>query len=230
MTAKTHQAVREDIRTRIERGEWSLGERIPGEVQLAEDYGCARTTINRALRTLAEEGLLVRKRKGGTRVCQLPVREARFQIPVVREQVESMGAEYSHKVMAKSTKIPPKRIAQKLRLANDQKALRVETVHYANDHPFGFEERWLNLAAVPEISDQILNEISLNEWLVKTVPFSNGEVVFQAVNTTDKIAKALESPTNAAVFVVERTTWFNQRYITTVRLYYQPGYELHTRL
>jgi GntR family transcriptional regulator, histidine utilization repressor len=47
--------------------------------------GCARATVNRALRDLAEAGLLERRRKGGTRVPLTPVRKATFEIAIIRD-------------------------------------------------------------------------------------------------------------------------------------------------
>ena len=68
MTANSHHKIRQMLKGRIESGEWELGALIPRELALAEEYNCARTTINRALQALADEGVVVRKRKGGTRV------------------------------------------------------------------------------------------------------------------------------------------------------------------
>ena len=76
MNAQTHRGIREAIRARIVAGEWKLGELIPGEVDFAEQYGCSRTTVNRALQALAEEGIVERKRKGGTRVRPMPLPQA----------------------------------------------------------------------------------------------------------------------------------------------------------
>ena len=45
---------------------------IPGEEALAREFGCARATVNRALRDLAEAGVLERRRKAGTRVALQP--------------------------------------------------------------------------------------------------------------------------------------------------------------
>ena len=99
MNAQTHRGIREAIRARIVAGEWKLGELIPGEVDFAEQYGCSRTTVNRALQALAEEGIVERKRKGGTRVRPLPLPQAQVRIPLVREQVEDMGRTYSCEIV-----------------------------------------------------------------------------------------------------------------------------------
>ena len=70
------------------RGQWQPGDLIPGEVELADEFGCARATVNRALQDLADAGLVERKRKAGTRVALNPVRKVTVEVPVVRQDVE----------------------------------------------------------------------------------------------------------------------------------------------
>jgi len=47
-------------------GRWAPGMVLPGETQLARDFGVAVGTVRRALADLAAEGLLMRRRKTGT--------------------------------------------------------------------------------------------------------------------------------------------------------------------
>ena len=86
MTA-TYRDIKSDILGKITRGEWTPGSLIPGELELAETYGSARATVNRAMRELAEEGIIERKRKSGSRVRLAPLRQARFDIPVIRREI-----------------------------------------------------------------------------------------------------------------------------------------------
>ncbi|MDG2088886.1 MAG: GntR family transcriptional regulator [Arenicellaceae bacterium] len=230
MTANSHHNIRQVLRERIESGEWALGALIPGELALAVEYRCARTTINRALQTLADEGLVVRKRKGGTRVCQMPVRHAKFEIPIVREQVEVIGSKYRHQIMSQQKKTPTASVRTRLRIPDAKKALFMETIHLADERPYAYEERWVNIQAVPKIMDAPLDQISVNEWLVKTVPFSSGDVVFSAVNADKRVAGALESKVGNAIFLVDRTTWLGEEFITTIKLYYRDGYQLYSQL
>mmetsp|Transcript_19548 Transcript_19548/g.62233 ORF Transcript_19548/g.62233 Transcript_19548/m.62233 type:complete len:236 (-) Transcript_19548:318-1025(-) len=230
MTTNSHQNVRKALRERIESGEWELGALIPGEIALAEEYGCARTTINRALQNLADSGLVVRKRKGGTRVCKMPVRHAKFEIPIVREQVEATGAKYSHQLINQKQIAPPMAIRTRLQIPAGQKALFMETVHLSDARPFAYEERWVNIQTVPEILDAPLETLSANEWLVTTVPFSSGDVVFSAQNADERIAEALDSKVGNAIFVLDRTTWINDSFITAMKLYYKDGYQLYSTL
>lgn len=230
MSSVTHQTIRQSILERIQKGEWALGELIPGEAILADEYGCARTTINRALQGLANDGLVVRKRKGGTRVSEMPVRQAKFNIPIVREQVEAFGAQYRHQVLRRSEKVPPLGIRTRLGLETGAKALQLDTIHLADGRPFAFESRWVNLQVVPEIRNASLDEFSANEWLVQTVPFSSGDVVFTAVSASKEVASALETKEGAAIFVIDRTTSLAGDFVTTMKLYYREGYQLYSQL
>ncbi|MFQ3243406.1 MAG: GntR family histidine utilization transcriptional repressor [Arenicella sp.] len=230
MTINSHHDIRQALRDRIESGEWQLGALIPGEMALADEYGCARTTINRALQTLANDGLVVRKRKGGTRVCEMPVRQAKFEIPSLREQVEATGGKYRHQIMSQKLRTPTTSVRTQLRISAGKKALFMETIHLADDSPYAYEQRWVNLQTVPEIMQAPLDQLSANEWLVKTVPFSSGDVVFSAENADKTVAGALQSDVGNAIFVVDRTTWMGEDFITTMKLYYKDGYQLYSPL
>lgn len=230
MANATHHSIRESILGRIQSGEWGLGTLIPAEMRLAEEYGCARTTVNRALQALADEGLLIRKRKGGTRVCNMPVRYAKFEIPLLREQVEATGRVYHHRILGMEMKVPPQDICARLKISNHQKAMYLETVHMADVEPFAFETRWINTQAVPTILEAPLEVMSANEWLVKTVPFSSGDVMFGAMSATKTIAQAMQTKTGTALFTIDRTTWFGDEFITTMTLYYKEGFQLSTCL
>jgi GntR family histidine utilization transcriptional repressor len=229
-TVNSHHDIRQVLRGRIESGEWPLGALIPGEMALANEYGCARTTINRALQTLASDGLVIRKRKGGTRVCEMPVRQAKFKIPILREQVEATGGKYRHRIMSQKLKTPTNLVRTRLRIPDGKKALFMETIHLADDCPFAYEQRWVNLQTVPEIMAAPLDQLSANEWLVKTVPFSSGDVVFSAESADSTIADALQSNVGNAIFVVDRTTWMGNDFITTMKLFYKDGYRLYSPL
>jgi GntR family transcriptional regulator len=53
-----YMLIADEIEARIERGELHDGQRLPGEIALAEEYGVARMTIRRASRELRERGLV----------------------------------------------------------------------------------------------------------------------------------------------------------------------------
>ncbi|MFT4715786.1 MAG: GntR family histidine utilization transcriptional repressor [Paracoccaceae bacterium] len=234
-TARTnYQDIQSEVRRRIQSRAWIPGQIIPTEVELAAEFNCARATINRALRELAQTGLLERRRKLGTRVSLNPTRKATLDIPITRLEIEALGKTYRHKVIA-SHEIPaPEHVAARMNLASGAQVLHLKGLHLADDQPFLFEDRWVNLIAAPGILDAGLDKISANEWLVQNVPISSGEIAFGAEAATKDDAAALGVPIDAALFVVNRQTWMavdgQKIAVTLVRLAYVPGYQMSTMI
>ena len=50
--------VEDDLRRRCSAGEWEPGDRLPAVAELAQHYRVARNTVMKALRRLAEDGLV----------------------------------------------------------------------------------------------------------------------------------------------------------------------------
>ncbi|MEX0343214.1 MAG: GntR family transcriptional regulator [Erythrobacter sp.] len=224
MNANTHRSLREAIRARIVAGEWQLGELIPGEADFAREYGCARTTVNRALQALAEEGIVERKRRGGTRVRPLPLPQASLRIPLLREQVEESGCGYRCELVVRTVAPLPPAIANGHGWGSECRAAYIETLHRADERPFAFEMRWINLATVPEFETAELGELSVNEWLVRRVPFTRGEVSLSATAADERLGAILATHEGAALFTMNRETWLDERPVTAMTLYYPPRY------
>ncbi len=219
------EEIRAEVLRRIDRRDWRPGATIPTEEQLAAEFGCARATVSRALRELAGAGVLERRRKAGTRVATHPVRKATLDIPVIRLEVEGRGQAYGFRLIDRATAVPPPAVAARLGLAPGQRLDRFRTLHLADGRPTALEDRWLNLAVLPEPPPA---DVSLNEWLVKTVAYTYGDISFSAEAATPDEALLLETPAGAALFITERTTWAGEAPITSVRLAHAPGYRLRT--
>lgn len=63
-----YQRIRRRLEAQIRRGELPAGHRIPGERDLASQYGVSQMTANRAIQELVRDGLLLRRAGSGTYV------------------------------------------------------------------------------------------------------------------------------------------------------------------
>jgi DNA-binding GntR family transcriptional regulator len=70
--AYQYKVVEEDLRRRLERKEWAIGEQIPGISGLQQHYDAALGTIRRAQDPLVAEGLLRREQGRGVFVAAHP--------------------------------------------------------------------------------------------------------------------------------------------------------------
>ena len=225
----TFRAVQAEILHRITDGPWGPGTLLPTESDLAQEFGCARATINRALREIAALGLIDRRRKAGTRVRMAPVRQARFEIPLVRAEVEATGATYRYALVSRETLPAPDVLRARLNLTPGARVVHLTCMHYADGAPYQLEDRWINTTALPQAEQQDFTTQGPNEWLVAAVPFSDVEISFQATAATAAEVTHLGHAPGDPVFRVERTTWWQGEGITHVALSYRQGHRMTAR-
>jgi GntR family histidine utilization transcriptional repressor len=221
------EAIRDEVMRRIRARDWPPGQVIPGEEALAREFGCARATVNRALRDLAAQGLLERRRKAGTRVALHPVRKATLDIPVTRREVEGRGQTYGFRLLTDRMEAAPPPVNARLGLTLGTRLRHLVTLHLADGRPHLHEDRWLNPAILPDPPPDFA-AISANEWLVGNIAYTTGDIAFSAIAAGPEEADALGVTPGTALFLTERTTWTAEAPVTMVRLAYAPGYRLQT--
>jgi len=212
------QMIKDDLLEKIKAGHWLPGETIPGEESLAVEYGCSRMTVNRAIRELASEGIVERRRKAGTRVALQSGRSAKINISIVRKEIEARGATYRYVLLEKEEMFPPEGVRAKLSMKEKEKALHLRCLHFADETPYQYEDRWINLKRVPNAAQQSFEDINPNEWLIQEEPFLEAEHMFSAQLADEQMADLLNVQVGAALFVIERRTWQGADTITAVKL------------
>lgn len=222
--------VRDAIHARILDSTYAPGDKLPKDQRLAEELGCARTTVQRAMRDLSDSGIVERRRKGGTHVRTDPVTRATLDIPITRKEVEQKGAVYGYQLVNLSSAATPLAIAAKFELSAATNMLHIEALHLADQRPYIFEDRWVSVDTVPEIAGVDLTLESANEWLVRNRPYSRCDLRFYAIKASEYHAGLLDITPDEALFVMERTTWIGKDPITTVKAVTTPGYQLLTEI
>ncbi|HRO15371.1 MAG TPA: GntR family transcriptional regulator, partial [Paracoccus sp. (in: a-proteobacteria)] len=180
VATSSYREIKANILRRITSGEWPPGSLLPNEMALAQEYGSARATVSRAMRELVEDGIVERKRKAGSRVRPSPLRQMRLDIPLVRSEIEEQGAEYRYALVRSDILASPDWLRARLNLDPGVEVRHLTCVHFADGHPYQFEDRWINLEANPAARLADFRTSGPNEWLVGQVPFSNVEVSFSA--------------------------------------------------
>jgi len=222
----TWKDIREKIHVDILEGVYAPGDKLPRDLDIAENLNCARTTVQRAMRDLADSGIVERRRKGGTRVRSDPVTRATLDIPDTRKEVEAKGAAYGYQLVDKSLELTPRSVVAAFGLPAPEKMLRVKALHMADNRPYTFEDRWVSTNTVPEILDIDLASQSANEWLIHNRPYSRFDLRFFAESADPATADLLDTRPGEALLVIERTTWIGNSPITTLRATTCPGYQL----
>ncbi|MFD1883350.1 GntR family transcriptional regulator [Paracoccus pacificus] len=221
------RAIADSVHRRIVDRIWRPGDQIPHEAELAVEFGASRATVNKAMQLLADQGLIERRRKAGTRVAINPAVRATLSIPVVREQVEANGQDYHHVVLERIEAIPPREVLDRMG-AGDARMVRLQTLHLADDLPFAFEDRWVNPGGAAGLAEADFTGISVNEWLVRYFPYSRGLLEVGSESASPRDARILRVDAGTSLLVLHRTTWNGDVPITDVRVAHAPGYRMRT--
>lgn len=222
----TWQAIRADVLSRIRSGEWAPGTLIPTEHELAQELGCARATVNRALRDLAESGIIQRRRKVGTRVTARPSRRTRLDMPGVRDEIETLGAEYGYR-LAESVMEPAVESATRaLQLVDERAVLLVRASHLADGIPYCSEMIWLNTALLPDLDRSEFETQSPHEWLARNVPVTQARFSILSEAASAATAQQLGIAPGTPVLTIERINSLDGVPVSFSRQFYPPRHRL----
>jgi len=210
-----HEKIRKTIEDKILTGAWPPGYRIPFEKDLMTQYGCARMTVNRALASLVDAGLIVRRRRVGSFVAQPHIRSVILDIPDIKADVAARGGSYGLRLI--SRKVRQAARAEEKALAGQGAVVVLRCLHLANGRPFALEDRIINLKAVPAAATADFSVEPPGTWLLDHVPWTEAEHRITAINADTATSQILEVPAGEACLMLERRTWRGKANVTAVR-------------
>ena len=217
-----HQRILADIQDNILSGRWEPGRRIPVELELMEQYGCARMTVNKVLTQLAQAGIIERHRKVGSFVGRPQSQSAVLAIQDIKSEVDALNLPYRYEILERSKRRATR--ADRALLSTEEAVPVLELVcrHFAKDQPFCIEYRLINLQTVAGAAAESFAEISPGAWLLRQVPWNVAEHRIRAAGAPADVAAPLKVKPGSPCLIVERTTRSMASPITFVRLTY-PG-------
>ncbi len=217
-----YQQVKRYILERIESGQLSTGDRIPSEHQLVETLGVSRMTVNRALRELAEEGLLARSQGVGTFVAEQKPFAGLLEVLSIAEEIKRAGGQHSCEVHLLSEESAPQAVAWALAIRPGGRVFHSIFVHKSSGVPVQLAERWVNPAVAPGYLEQDYSQITPNEYLQQVAPLQEAQHVLEAVLPDKAAQKLLKIGAREPCLLLLRRTWALGQVATDNRFIY-PG-------
>ena len=201
--------IREQLRQRILEGKYEPGERIPSEPQLAQEFRVSRGTIERAIRGLVNEGLLIREQGRGTFVAPPHLESTRFRLSTFAEEAERMGVTPSTRLIRAHVIPADEVLADKLHLNVGDRVIEIVRVHLADGEPVVYEKRQLAYELCPSLLEEDLENASLHNLLLYKyhIPLVKARFTIHAVTLEGEAAQLLHVSEGQAGFAVERITY-----------------------
>lgn len=131
-----HIQAEEVLRQMIQEPEYKGGKILPNEVEMSKHLAISRTTLRQAINKLVFEGLLVRKKKTGTRVAQMPVSSKSNNWLSFSQEMKLRGITIRNFELHITWVKPDDEIANFFEIKKDKLVLRMEKVRGRPDEPF----------------------------------------------------------------------------------------------
>lgn len=214
--------IRRSIALAILNGDWPAGTRIPAELMLTDHYSTSRMTVTKAIQSLAAEGLLLRRTKGGTVVTERARERPVMEIWDAADSVRRQGQRYGYRLLECEMVRGPSPGRDWIGVKQPAQLVRMLCLHLADGKPFQLEERVVNVEAAPQIGCQPLETVSPGQWLLAHVPWTNARHNISARGADERIAAHLGIAVGEACLIIERRTWNGDVPVTFGRFWY-PG-------
>ena len=200
------------VREKIYSKEWGVDEPIPSEHELMAMLGLSRGTVQKGIRQLVDEGLLVQQRGRGTFVTQpIMARPSSNRLLSFGESMLAQGIEYETRVVESRIEKANYACADNLQITEGDDYLYLVRVRSVRNRAVMLIESHLSLAAVPGLAEADFD----NEPLFSVVERLSGhrvghsEMVYTARAAGKKRGEWLECDEHAPVLDLDQLVFLD---------------------
>ena len=204
----------EQLRVILERsmvdGLVSVGEQLPSEAQLCEDYRVSRTVVRQALAELANEGLIVRHKGKGSFVAPPKVDEHLAQsLTGLAEEVRARGRRLTNEILAFERAGPPAHIAEMLELAPGEDVIHLERLRSIDGERWNVTSTYLPFALCEPLLGYDMRERSLYATLEEELGLvlDHGRRTIEAAVAGEEHARLLGIPPGSPVLLLKSVAY-----------------------
>ena len=179
-------------------------------------------TVNRAIKELESDGVVERVQGRGTFVAPPKPLTSVLKIQGIDKEIIARGGVYNCDIVALKAVSAPVDVAERLEVERETELYFSSIVHFENETPIQFAQRWLMPWLAPDFLNQDFCDMTPHEYLMGVAPFTHGEHTIEACMPGSRIRKRLDLKVEEPALLIHRRTWVNDRIATYVKLYH-PG-------
>jgi GntR family transcriptional regulator len=196
-----YRAIADDLRRRVEAGEFGAGRLLPSEAELSASYAASRVTIRKALEGLRDEGLVDARQGFGWFVAADPLRQSLGRLGTIESQLEASGVRSERRVVDFGFVAAPPRVRA---LLGVPEVLEVRRINLADGEPFARVTVWCPAELGARLSRADVERAPFAALL--EVPLGGATQTIGAAAASRDDATLLEVPVGSPVLVCERVT------------------------
>ena len=215
--------IKDSVLQNIMNNIWTPGTQIPSEAALCQQFNVSRMTVNKALRELANEGIITRHQGAGTYVSEPKYQTTLVNIPNIVKEIQDRGHRHSIEVFAQEVHHLNSLQAHELKLTGEIDLFYSSLLHLEDGKPIQLEERYVNPKVFPNYLEQDWQGMTPHEYLMREAPMPNGEYIIELRSPNTIVSKALKLHGNEPCLVLSRWATVNQEYASSCVLWH-PGH------
>jgi GntR family histidine utilization transcriptional repressor len=220
--APIFQQIKDYLLAEIAAGRWKEGDVIPSEQALTRQFSVSRMTVNRALRELSDEQILIRRQGSGTYVAQQKYQATLVEIKSIAHEVQARGHVHRSQLHLLERVKAGEFLASQFGLADGVMLFHSTIVHFEDELPIQVEDRWVSPALAPDYMQQDFSAITPNEYLMAAAPLQGATFRIEAALAPAGIAEMLRIDTREPCLVLKRRTLSNGK-VASVATMWHPG-------
>ena len=151
-----YRQIADAIREKISNAEYKVGEALPTEAQLREEFSVSRVTVRQALKLLIENGELESIQGSGTYVKASKVNYDIYQQSSFNEKWAHLNVVTHSDVLAFEITLPSITMADNLNISEDERIFYIKRVRYIDENPITVEETWMPLYLFPDLTYEVM--------------------------------------------------------------------------
>jgi len=223
-TLPAFQRIKAHVLRQIQAGIWKEGEAIPTEAALGREFGVSRMTVNRAIRELSDEQIVLRVQGSGTFVAQQKYQSTLVEIRNIAEEIAARGHVHRIELQRLERCKADQTLARQFKLPARQRQTLFHSmvVHFENDSPIQVEDRYVNPAIARDYLAQDFTSQTPNAYLMRVAPLRGVEFAIEACLPPAQIAELLGVTTQEPCLVLKRRT-LSQGQVASVASLWHPA-------
>ena len=169
LTDPLYRQLMDNIKHKIVSGELKIGDKIPSERTMAEQYGINRMTVRNALKKLEKEGILKSVRGSGTFVEKTPKIDGKVSlgndnlIMSLSMQIRQNGMKSSKRVL--SMKKVPCENELSAYFPNEKKLYEIIRLSMINDNPYALQKAYIPCSMFKDAERFDFSNFSLYDYM-----------------------------------------------------------------
>lgn len=203
-----YEQLMKEIEKDIKNGVYKPGDKIMTEAEMANVYGVSLITVRRAMGTLMDKGLVVRKQGKGTFVTKPKFSRNMKKLQSFTEMCEQMGVKPGAKMLKNGLVNSDAKIAARLGIETGSKVVYISRLRLADGEPVQIEKSYFPLRYA-FLLDASFDDNSLFDYLMERagVQVHSSEKVIELCQATAEEAGLLYIKRAAPLLLVRSTAY-----------------------